>query len=51
MQSGADNGTPLAPAADYVDQNGKFVGFIGWNLCVAQIMEGVLFDRWILLDL
>lgn len=47
----ADTGAPLAPAADYVDANGKFVGFVGWNLCVQEVLEGVLFDRWMLLDL
>ena len=47
----AETGAPLAPAADYVDSKGKFVGFIGWNLCVQNMLEGVLFDRWMLLKL
>ncbi len=38
----AETGAPLAPAATYVDANGKFVGFIGWNLCIQQVIEGVL---------
>ena len=47
----ADTGAPLAPAADHVDANGKFVGFISWNLCIQNVMEGVLFDKWMLLEL
>ncbi len=46
----AETGAPLAPAATYVDANGKFVGFVGWNLCIQQVLEGVLFDKWMLLD-
>jgi alpha,alpha-trehalase len=47
----ADTGKPLAPAADYVDANGKFVGFIGWNMCVRNILEGVTDNNWMLLEL
>ncbi|ANH81208.1 hypothetical protein A8C56_09635 [Niabella ginsenosidivorans] len=47
----ADTGQPLAPAADYVDESGKFVGFIGWNLCVQQVLEGVTDNKWMLLEL
>jgi alpha,alpha-trehalase len=47
----ADTGAPLAPAADHVDTNGKFVGFIGWNLCVQNILEGVTENKWMLLEL
>ncbi|MDR1372958.1 MAG: hypothetical protein LBJ17_07595 [Dysgonamonadaceae bacterium] len=47
----ADTGEPLAPAATYVDADGKFVGFIGWNLCVQNILEGVTEDKWMLLEL
>jgi len=47
----ADTGAPLAPAADYVDANGKFVGFISWNLCIQNVLEGILFDRWMMLSL
>ncbi|MDR1743045.1 MAG: hypothetical protein LBR48_04400 [Dysgonamonadaceae bacterium] len=47
----ADTGAPLAPAADYTDKNGKFVGFISWNLCVQNILEGVTDDKWMLLEL
>lgn len=47
----ADTGEPLAPAASYVDKNGKFVGFIGWNLCVQNIIEGVTQNNWMILEL
>lgn len=47
----ADNGTPLAPAADYVDSEGKFVGFIGWNLCTLNVLEGVVENKWNTLEI
>lgn len=46
----ADTGAPLAPAHSYVDKNGKFVGFISWNLCVQNILEGIVHQKWMLLD-
>ena len=45
----ADTGTPLAPSHDYVDEHGKIVGFISWNLCIQNILEGVVMDQWMLL--
>ncbi|MDX2415167.1 MAG: trehalase family glycosidase [Bacteroidales bacterium] len=47
----ADTGAPLAPANDYVDENGKFVGFISWNLCIQNLLEGVVNDEWMLLEI
>jgi len=47
----ADTGAPLAPSADHVDKNGKFVGFISWNLCIQNILEGVVNGKWMLLDI
>lgn len=47
----ADTGEPLAPAATHVDKNGKFVGFISWNLCVQNILAGVVEDEWMLLEI
>ena len=47
----ADTGAPLAPSADHVDENGKFVGFISWNLCIQNVLEGVLEDKWMLLQI
>lgn len=46
----ADAGVPLAPAADHVDENGKFVGFISWNLTIQNLLEGVVEDKWMLLE-
>ena len=47
----ADTGEPLAPSQDHVDENGKFVGFISWNLCIQNILEGVVENKWMLLKL
>jgi len=47
----ADSGTPLAPSADHVDKDGKFVGFISWNLCVQNMLEGVVNNNWMLLEI
>lgn len=47
----ADTGAPLAPSHDHVDENGKIVGFISWNLCVENILDGVVNDNWTLLDI
>ncbi|RPD99974.1 hypothetical protein EGM88_01550 [Aureibaculum marinum] len=47
----ADTGAPLAPSDDYVDEKGKIVGFISWNLCVENILNGVVNDDWMLLDI
>lgn len=47
----ADTGAPLAPSSDHVDENGKFVGFISWNLCVENMLAGVVEDEWMLLEL
>jgi alpha,alpha-trehalase len=47
----ADSGAGLAPAADYVDENGKFVGFIGWNLCTQNILEGVCDNKWMMMEI
>jgi len=47
----ADTGAPLAPSDDHVDENGKIVGFISWNLCVENILNGVVNDQWMLLEI
>jgi len=47
----ADTGAPLAPSSDHVDEDGKFVGFISWNLCVENMLAGVVEDEWMLLEL
>jgi len=35
----AETGEGLAPAQTYVDENGRFIGFISWNLCMRNILE------------
>ena len=47
----ADTGEPLAPSHDYVDGEGNIVGFISWNLCIQNVLEGVVKDQWMLLQL
>ncbi len=47
----AETGAPLAPAASYVDSEGNFVGFIGWNMCIGNVLDGVAEDRWMLLEI
>ena len=47
----ADTGMPLAPDASHVDKEGKFIGFISWNLCVQNILDGVVNDDWMLLEI
>lgn len=46
----ADTGEPLAPTAEQSD-NGVFTGFVGWNLLVQNMLEGALYDNWMLLAL
>lgn len=47
----ADTGKALAPSDDHVDENGNIVGFISWNLCVENILDGVVNDNWTLLEI
>ncbi len=47
----ADSGKALAPSNDHVDKDGNIVGFISWNLCVENILDGVVNDNWMLLDI
>jgi len=47
----ADTGKPLAPSDDHVDENGNIVGFISWNLCVENILDGAVNDNWMLLEI
>ena len=47
----ADTGEPLAPSNDFVDENGKVVGFISWNLCIENLLDGVVNDDWMLLEI
>lgn len=45
----AETGAPLAPADTYVDADGKFIGFVSWNLCIENIFQGLVDGRWMTL--
>lgn len=47
----AETGEGLAPAQTYVDENGKFIGFISWNLCMQNILEGVVLGKWNMMEI
>ncbi|MDO6810487.1 trehalase family glycosidase [Zobellia galactanivorans] len=47
----ADTGQPLAPSDDHVDEDGNIVGFISWNLCMENVLDGVVNDNWMLLEI
>lgn len=38
----AETGEGLAPAPDYVDADGHFIGFISWNLCAESVLLSCL---------
>jgi alpha,alpha-trehalase len=46
----ADTGAPLAPTAAQ-SPNGKFTGFVGWNLLEQNLIDGALSGNWMLLAL
>lgn len=46
----ADSGAPLAPTPEQ-SPGGRFAGFVGWNLTVENMLQGVVYDRWMLLEL
>ena len=35
----AETGEPLSPAFSYVDENGRFIGFISWNLLLELMFD------------
>ncbi|MBD0778644.1 hypothetical protein HPE56_12645 [Maribacter sp. ANRC-HE7] len=47
----AETGVALAPSDDHVDENGNIVGFVSWNLCIENVLDGVVNDNWMLLDI
>ena len=47
----ADTGQPLAPSDDHVDEDGNIVGFISWNLCIENVLDGVVNNNWMLLEI
>lgn len=48
----AETGEPLAPSDfKYKNPDGSPQGFVSWNLTMQNILEGVLYNRWMLLDI
>lgn len=47
----ADTGVSLAPSDDHIDENGNIVGFVSWNLCMENVLDGVVNDKWMMLDI
>lgn len=48
----AETGEPLAPSNfKYKTSDGRIQGFVSWNLCMENILEGLLNNRWMLLEL
>lgn len=48
----AETGEPLAPSNfKYRTPDGKIQGFVSWNLTMENILEGLLDDKWLLLDI
>lgn len=47
----AEDGSPLAPDDTHVDENGKFIGFVSWNLCIENIFQGIVDSNWNLLEI
>ncbi len=45
----AETGAPLAPTAE--QSGGVFKGFVGWNMLVLNMLEGVCGDGWLLLEI
>ena len=48
----AETGEPLAPSNfKYRNADGSPQGFVSWNLTMENILEGVLFNRWMTLEI
>lgn len=48
----AETGEPLAPSSfKYKTADGRIQGFVSWNLCMQNVLEGVLQDKWMLLEI
>jgi len=47
----AETGESLAPDDSYVDKDGRFIGFISWNLCFYNVLRGVVEDEWMDLEI
>ncbi len=48
----AETGEPLAPYNfKYRTDDGRIQGFVSWNLCMENILEGLLQNKWMLIDI
>lgn len=48
----ADTGEPLAPSNfKYRTPDGRIQGFVSWNLCMENVLEGILDGKWMLLEI
>lgn len=48
----AETGEPLAPSNfKYRTPDGRIQGFVSWNLCMENVLEGLLQDKWMLLEI
>lgn len=48
----AETGEPLAPSNfKYRTPEGKIQGFVSWNLCMENILEGLLNGKWMTLNI
>ena len=48
----AETGEPLAPSSfKYKTADGRIQGFVSWNLCMQNVMEGALQNKWMLLEI
>lgn len=47
----AETGAALSPADTYVDSEGRFVGFVSWNLCIENVLRGICNNDWMDLEL
>lgn len=48
----AETGEPLAPSNfKYRTPDGRIQGFVSWNLCMENILEGLLSGKWMLIDI
>ncbi len=48
----AETGEPLAPSSfKYKTAEGRIQGFVSWNLCMQNVLEGALQNKWMLLEI
>ncbi len=48
----AETGEPLAPSNfKYRTPDGRIQGFVSWNLCMENVLEGLLSGKWMLLGI